>query len=109
MSEERVKFVLDDPDIPTHWVNLMADISEPAHPAPPPLHPGTKQPAGPDDLTPIFPMALILQEVSAEPEVEVPEAVREAYKLWRPTPLYRARRLERELGTPARIYYKYEG
>jgi tryptophan synthase beta chain len=106
MSEERVKFVLDEPEIPTHWVNLMADLPGDA---PPPLHPGTKQPAGPDDLTPIFPMALILQEVSAEPQIEIPEPVREAYKLWRPTPLYRARRLERELDTPAHIYYKYEG
>jgi tryptophan synthase beta chain len=106
MSEERVKFVLDEPDIPTHWVNLMADLPGEA---PPPLHPGTKQPAGPDDLSPIFPMALILQEVSAEPEIEIPEPVREAYKLWRPTPLFRARRLERELDTPAHIYYKYEG
>jgi len=106
MSEERVKFVLDEPDIPTHWVNLMADLPGEA---PPPLHPGTKQPAGPDDLTPIFPMGLILQEVSAEPEVEIPEPVREVYKLWRPTPLYRARRLERALDTPAHIYYKYEG
>jgi tryptophan synthase beta chain len=87
-------------------VNLMADLPGEA---PPPLHPGTKQPAGPDDLSPIFPMALILQEVSAEPEIEIPEPVREAYKLWRPTPLYRARRLERELDTPAHIYYKYEG
>jgi len=106
MSEERVKFVLDEPEIPTHWVNLMADLPGDA---PPPLHPGTKQPAGPDDLTPIFPMSLILQEVSAEPEIEIPEPVREAYKLWRPTPLYRARRLERALDTPAHIYYKYEG
>jgi len=106
MSEERVKFVLDEPDIPTHWVNLMADLPGEA---PPPLHPGTKEPAGPDDLSPIFPMALILQEVSAEPEIEIPEPVREAYKLWRPTPLFRARRLERELDTPAHIYYKYEG
>jgi len=106
MSEERVKFVLDEPDIPTHWVNLMADLPGEA---PPPLHPGTKQPAGPEDLTPIFPMGLILQEVSAEPEVEIPEPVREVYKLWRPTPLYRARRLERALDTPAHIYYKYEG
>jgi tryptophan synthase beta chain len=109
MSEERVKFVLDEPAIPTHWVNLMADL--PAD-APPPLRAGgdgSLQPAGPDDLTPIFPMALILQEVSAEPEIEIPEPVREAYKLWRPTPLYRARRLERELDTPAHIYYKYEG
>src|SRR5438067_1648833 len=87
----------------------MADVSDPAHPAPPPLHPGTKQPAGPDDLTPIFPMGLIMQEVSAEPEIEIPEPVRDVYKLWRPTPLYRARRLERELDTPAHIYYKYEG
>ena len=109
MSEERVKFVLDEADIPTSWVNLMADVNNPAHPAPPPLHPGTKQPAGPDDLTPIFPMGLILQEVSTEPEIEIPEAVREVYKLWRPTPLYRARRFERALDTPAHIYYKYEG
>jgi len=106
MSDTRVKFVLDEPDIPTHWVNLMADLPGEA---PPPLHPGTKQPAGPDDLTPIFPMGLILQEVSAEPEIEIPEPVREVYKLWRPTPLYRAHGLERELGTPAHIYYKYEG
>ncbi|HUJ35075.1 MAG TPA: TrpB-like pyridoxal phosphate-dependent enzyme [Solirubrobacteraceae bacterium] len=109
MSEERVKFVLDEPEIPTHWVNLMADIQDPGNPVPPPLHPATKQPAGPDDLTPIFPMGLILQEVSAEPEIEIPEPVREVYKLWRPTPLYRARRLERALDTPAHIYYKYEG
>ena len=77
--------------------------------APPPLHPGTKQPAGPEDLKPLFPMGLITQEVSAEPEIDIPEPVRDAYRLWRPTPLYRARRLERELGTPAHIYYKYEG
>ncbi len=112
MSEERVKFALDEPDIPTHWVNLMADIQDRGNPPPPPLRAGGDgilQPAGPDDLTPIFPMALILQEVSAEPEIEIPEPVREVYKLWRPTPLYRARRLERELDTPAHIYYKYEG
>src|SRR5437763_6046145 len=106
MSEPRVKFVLDEREIPTHWVNLMADLPGDA---PPPLHPGTKQPAGPDDLSPIFPMALILQEVSSEPEIEIPEPVREVYKLWRPTPLYRTWRLERELDTPAHIYYKYEG
>jgi tryptophan synthase beta chain len=106
MSETRVKFVLDEQDIPTHWVNLMADLPGDA---PPPLHPGTKQPAGPDDLTPIFPLGLIQQEVSTEPEIEIPEQVREVYKLWRPTPLYRAHRLERELDTPAHIYYKYEG
>jgi tryptophan synthase beta chain len=80
-------------------------------PAPlaPPLHPGTGQPIGPDDLAPLFPMALIGQEVSAEREIEIPEPVREIYKLWRPAPLFRARRLERVLDTPARIFYKYEG
>jgi tryptophan synthase beta chain len=106
MSEARIKFALDEADIPTHWVNLMADLPGEA---PPPLHPGTKLPAGPDDLSPIFPIGLIMQEVSPDPEIEIPEAVREVYKLWRPTPLYRARRLERELDTPAHIYYKYEG
>src|SRR6478672_846178 len=106
MAEQTTKFLLQESDIPTHWVNLMPDM--PGEPLPP-LHPGTKEPAGPDDLSPIFPMALIMQEVSAEPEIEIPEEVREAYKLWRPTPLYRAHRLERELDTPARIYYKYEG
>src|SRR5438132_501769 len=103
---DATKFLLHESDIPTHWVNLLPDL--PGDPLPP-LHPGTKEPAGPDDLTPIFPMGLIEQEVSPEPEVEIPEEVREAYKLWRPTPLYRARRLERELDTPAHIYYKYEG
>jgi tryptophan synthase beta chain len=87
-------------------VNLLSDL--PGEPLPP-LNPATMQPAGPPDLTPLFPMALILQEVSPEPVVEIPAAVREAYKLWRPTPLYRAHRLEAELGTPAHIYYKYEG
>src|SRR5215467_12391828 len=106
MADAHTKYLLSEDAIPTHWVNLLPDL--PGDPLPP-LHPGTMQPAGPDDLSAIFPMALILQEVSPEPEVEVPEAVREAYKLWRPTPLYRARRLEAELGTPARIYYKYEG
>src|SRR5581483_7376414 len=106
MTDTRVKFLLDERDIPTHWVNLMADLPGEA---PPPLHPGTKQPAGPDDLAPLFPMALILQEVSPQPEIEIPEPVREVYKQWRPTPLYRAHRLERELDTPAHIYYKYEG
>ncbi len=106
MAEDRVKFNLDEADIPTAWVNLMADLPGEA---PPPLHPATKQPAGPDDLTPLFPLGLIQQEVSPEPEIEIPGPVRDAYRLWRPTPLYRARRLERELGTPAHIYYKYEG
>jgi tryptophan synthase beta chain len=106
MGEAQVKFLLGERDIPTHWVNLMADLPGDA---PPPLHPGTKEPAGPDDLAPLFPMGLILQEVASEPEIEIPDAVREAYKLWRPTPLYRARRLEQALDTPAHIYYKYEG
>src|SRR5438094_8232890 len=103
---EAVKFVLPESEIPTHWVNLAGDL--PGTPAPP-LHPATKEPLGPDDLTPIFPMGLIEQEVSAEPDIEIPEEVREIYKLWRPTPLYRALRLERELDTPAHVYYKYEG
>jgi tryptophan synthase beta chain len=106
MSDGPVKFTLGERDIPSAWVNLMADLPGDA---PPPLHPGTKEPAGPDDLAALFPMGLIQQEVSAEPEIEIPGPVREAYKLWRPTPLYRARRLERELDTPAHIYYKYEG
>jgi tryptophan synthase beta chain len=101
-----VKYLLPESEIPTHWVNLQADLGPPPYP---PLHPGTKEPLGPEDLAPIFPMGLIEQEVSAEPEVEIPEEVREIYKLWRPSPLYRARRLERTLDTPAHIYYKYEG
>ena len=104
---EKVKFLLAEEQIPTRWVNLLADL--PGDPPPPPLHPGSGEPLGPDDLAPLFPVALIEQEVSAEPEIEIPEQVREIYKLWRPTPLHRAHRLERELDTPARIYYKYEG
>ena len=96
------KFTLTEDRIPTHWVNLLPDL--PGEPLPP-LNPGTMQPAGPDDLTPIFPMEIIGQEVSGEPEVEIPEAVRDVYRLWRPTPLYRAHRLERDLDTPAHIYY----
>src|SRR5215212_6666208 len=88
--EETVKYLLPESEIPTHWVNLLPDL--PGDPVPP-LNPQTQQPAGPDDLTPIFPMALIQQEVSPEPEVEIPDEVREAYKLYRPTPLIRARRL----------------
>jgi tryptophan synthase beta chain len=105
-DETRSKFLLSEDAIPTHWINVLPDLPGEAHP---PLHPGTKQPAGPADLQPLFPMALIEQEVSQEPIVEIPQEVRDAYRLWRPTPLYRAFRLERELGTPARIYYKYEG
>src|SRR5919198_1501810 len=106
MLDAYTKLLLSEDQIPTHWVNLLGDL--PGDPVPP-LNPGTMAPAGPDDLTPIFPMSLIEQEVSPEPQVEIPEAVREVYKLWRPTPLYRAYRFERELGTRARIYYKYEG
>src|SRR4029078_10152075 len=94
-------------EIPTHWVNIVPDL--PGDPPPPPLSPRTGEPAGADDLSRIFPMGLIKQEVSAEPEVAIPDAVREAYALWRPTPLRRARRLEQALGTPARIFYQYEG
>ncbi|HEX6586497.1 MAG TPA: TrpB-like pyridoxal phosphate-dependent enzyme [Solirubrobacterales bacterium] len=104
---ETVKFQLAEEEIPTHWVNLLADL--PGEPPPPPLSPQTGEPAGPEDLAAIFPMGLIEQEVSAEAEIEIPEEVREIYRLWRPTPLLRARRLERELDTPAHIYYKYEG
>jgi tryptophan synthase beta chain len=103
---EPTKYLLGEEHIPTHWVNLAPDL--PGEPLPP-LSPATGEPAGPDDLTPIFPMGLIEQEVSQAPEVEIPEEVRRAYGLWRPTPLYRARRLEQALGTPAKIFYKYEG
>jgi tryptophan synthase beta chain len=103
---EATKYLLAESEIPTHWVNVMADL--PGEPLPP-LNPQTMEPAGPPDLTPIFPMSLIEQEVSAEAEVAIPDEVREIYALWRPTPLFRARRLERALGTPAHIYYKYEG
>jgi tryptophan synthase beta chain len=104
---ERVKFALSEEEIPTSWVNLLADL--PGDPPPPPLSPATGEPVGPDDLAAIFPMGLIEQEVSTEPDIAIPEEVRDVYRLWRPTPLLRARRLERELDTPAHIYYKYEG
>jgi tryptophan synthase beta chain len=103
---ETIKYLLPEEQIPTTWYNLMADLPSPP---PPPLHPGTHKPLGPDDLAPLFPMSLIMQEVSADREIEIPEPVREIYKQWRPSPLYRARRLERLLQTPAKIYYKYEG
>ena len=104
---ETFKYPLGEDEIPTSWVNLLADL--PGDPPPPPLSPQTGEPAGPDDLSPIFAMGLIGQEVSTEPEIEIPEEVRDIYRMWRPTPLLRARRLERELDTPAHIYYKYEG
>jgi tryptophan synthase beta chain len=105
--EETVKFTLSEDQIPRSWVNLLADL--PGDPPPPPLNPQTGEPAGPDDLAAIFPMGLIEQEVSTAPEIKIPDEVREIYRLWRPTPLFRARQLERDLDTPAHIYYKYEG
>ncbi len=106
MSDQVIRFDLPQSEIPRHWYNIQADLPRPL---PPVLHPGTKQPVGPDDLAPLFPMALIMQEVSQDRYVEIPDEVREIYKLWRPTPLLRARRLEKALDTPAHIYYKYEG
>jgi tryptophan synthase beta chain len=103
---QTVKYLLDESRIPKFWYNLVADLPVPP---PPPLHPGTLQPLGPDDLTPLFPVSLIQQEVATEREIEIPKPVREIYRQWRPSPLYRARRLEQALDTPARIYYKYEG
>lgn len=103
---EPLKYLLDERDIPTHWYNIAADLPVPP---PPPRHPATGQPCTADDLRPLFPEALIAQEMSAEREVAIPEEVRDILRLWRPSPLYRARRLERALDTPARIYYKYEG
>jgi tryptophan synthase beta chain len=104
---ETVKFTLSEHQIPRSWVNLLADL--PGDPPPPPLNPQTGEPAGPEDLAAIFPMGLIEQEVSTAPEIEIPDEVREIYRLWRPTPLFRARQLERDLDTPAHIYYKHEG
>jgi tryptophan synthase beta chain len=100
------KFLLDERDLPAEWYNIQADL---ATPAPPVLHPGTKQPIGPQDLAPLFPMELIKQEVSQERWIPIPDAIRDVYRLWRPSPLYRARRLEQSLDTPAHVYYKYEG
>ena len=102
----QVKYQLSENDIPADWYNLQADLPQPL---PPVLPPGTGRPIGPDDLAPLFPMELIAQEVSTERAIEIPAPVRDIYRLWRPTPLYRARRLEKLLDTPARIYYKYEG
>jgi tryptophan synthase beta chain len=100
------KILLSEKEVPTVWYNIMADM--PNLPKPP-LHPATKKPVGPDDLSPIFPMGLIMQEVTTERWVPIPEEVLEIYRLWRPSPLIRAKRLEKALDTPARIYYKYEG
>ncbi len=103
---DETKILLTEKEMPTAWYNLAADLP---FPLPPVLHPATKQPVGPADLAPLFPMALIGQEVSRERYIEIPEPVREVYRLWRPSPLYRAHRLEKALKTPAKIYYKYEG
>lgn len=105
MSDER-KITLSEHEIPTHWYNIIADM--PNKPLPP-LNPATREPIGPEALAPLFPMELIMQEVSGEKWVEIPEAVRDVYTMWRPTPMYRARGLEKMLDTPAKIYYKYEG
>ncbi|HSR44941.1 MAG TPA: TrpB-like pyridoxal phosphate-dependent enzyme [Acidimicrobiia bacterium] len=103
---DATKILLEESEMPTQWYNIVPDLPEPP---PPPLHPGTKQPVGPDDLAPLFPMALIMQEVSTDSYIDIPAEVLDVYRLWRPSPLYRARRLEKALDTPARIYYKYEG
>src|SRR5512142_1022185 len=103
---ERIKFVLDENDMPKAWYNIQADLPQPL---PPVLHPGTGKPIGPQDLAVLFPMELILQEVSQERFIDIPEPVREVYNLYRPSPLIRAHRLEKALDTPAQIYFKYEG
>ena len=105
MSEE-TKILLTEKEMPTQWYNIQPDLPKPL---PPVLNPATGQPITPDDLAPIFPMALIMQEMSQERWIDIPEEVQDIYKLWRPTPLYRARRWEKALDTPAKIYYKWEG
>ncbi len=103
---ERTKYILDEKDMPTKWYNILPDLPEPL---PPVLHPGTKKPVTPDDLAPLFPMSLIMQEFSPERYIDIPEEVQEIYRTWRPTTLHRAHRLEKALDTPAKIFYKYEG
>ena len=103
---DQLKYFLEESKMPKTWYNIAADLPKPMEP---PLHPGTLKPIGPDDLAPLFPMALIGQEVSQDREIEIPEPVRNIYKQWRPSPLYRARNLEKFLDTSAKIYYKYEG
>jgi tryptophan synthase beta chain len=102
----QVKYLLDEQEMPKQWYNIMADLKSPPAPV---IHPGTMQPVGPADLAPLFPNEIILQEVSPERYIDIPKPVRNIYRQWRPTPLFRARRLEEALDTPARIYYKYEG
>ena len=106
MSDKTVKYTLSEKDLPRHWYNVQADLPTPLAP---PLHPVTGKPLTPPDLAPLFPMALIMQEVSTERWIEIPDEVRDVYRLWRPTTLFRARRLEKLLDTPAKIFYKYEG
>src|SRR4051794_34814896 len=108
MSDERTSFDLDAKDLPEAWFNIMPDLARVAAPLPP-LNPVTKEPVGPDDLAPLFPMSIIGQEVSTEQWIDIPGPVLDIYRLWRPTPLYRAIRLERALETPAHLYFKYEG
>src|SRR5258705_3353029 len=103
---DKTRFLLDEDRIPRAWYNINADLPSPA---PPVLHPGPGQPIGQGDLAPLSLMELIKQVVSQDREIEIPDPVRDAYKLYRPSPLHRARRLEKALGTPAHIYYKYEG
>src|SRR6059036_1873522 len=106
---ERVRFDLGPDDIPSAWFNIMPSLVQAGVQPLPPIHPATHEPIGPDALAPLFPMSLIMQEVSTEPWHDIPGPVLDVYRLWRPTPLYRARRLEQALQTPARIYFKYEG
>ncbi len=108
MSRQK-KILLPESEMPTYWYNLNADLPAAGVELPPVLHPATGQPVGPDDLAPLFPMALILQEVTTDRYVEIPEPIREVYRMWRPTPLFRAYAWEQALDTPAQIYYKYEG
>src|SRR5262245_39416206 len=103
---EQTKFLLDESELPRRWYNVRADMPNPMQPI---LHPGTGQPVGPDDLAPLFPMELILQEVSEEPEIAIPDEVLEIYRHWRPTPLHRAHRLEAATGKTSRIFYQHEG
>ncbi|MCY4162878.1 MAG: TrpB-like pyridoxal phosphate-dependent enzyme [bacterium] len=106
MAEDYYRVSLADSELPTQWYNIIPDLPSPP---PPPLHPGTLEPAGPDDLAPLFPMELIMQEVTGESYVDIPGGVLDVLRLWRPSPLFRARRLEKALDTPAKIFYKYEG
>ena len=103
---EQTKYLLSESELPRRWYNIRADMPSPPQPV---LHPGTGEPVGPDDLAPLFPMELILQEVSEDAEVAIPDEILDIYSLWRPTPLFRAHRLEKAIGTRSRIFYKYEG